>query len=188
MATVTSIDDIIIWIILKVIFFFFQFCSYKVLVILETRGLKVNINTTKLIVMDKNLLLGHKGRVGANPNLVSMLWKVRYTKDVQGLEIWEEQEIDLDVQCVWGGIVAVSQRLEVGEDSTEINSGQLSLSWWYNFMWRGVETAVRDRISCAWSKWRELANLLENHSIPHEERAKVHCACLRPTLLFAAET
>ena len=31
----------------------------------------------------------------------------------------------------------------------------------------GVEKAVGDRISCAWRKWRELAN-----SIPQEERAK----------------
>ena len=30
-------------------------------------------------------------------------------------------------------------------------------------MWRGgVESAVRDRISCAWIKWRELASLLVN--------------------------
>ena len=41
----------------------------------------------------------------------------------------------------------------------------------------GVESAVRDRISGAWSKWRELASLLVNHSIPLEERAKVYCAC-----------
>ena len=32
----------------------------------------------------------------------------------------------------------------------------------------GVESAVRDRISDAWSKWRELASLLVNHSIPIE--------------------
>ena len=49
--------------------------------------------------------------------------------------------------------------------------------------------AVRDRISCAWSKWRELASLLVNHSIPLEERTKVYCAYhVRPALLYAAET
>ena len=52
----------------------------------------------------------------------------------------------------------------------------------------GVESAVRDRISCAWSKWRELASLLVNHSILLEGRAKVYCACVRPALLHAAET
>ena len=29
---------------------------------METRGLKVNINKTKLMVMGRNLLLGHKGK------------------------------------------------------------------------------------------------------------------------------
>ena len=29
--------------------------------------------------------------------------------------------------------------------------------------------AMRDKISGAWSKWRELASLLVNHSIPLEE-------------------
>ena len=52
----------------------------------------------------------------------------------------------------------------------------------------GVESAVRDRTSCAWSKWREMASLLVNHSIPLEERAKVYCVSMRPALLYAAET
>ena len=50
------------------------------------------------------------------------------------------------------------RRLEVGEDSTEMD----------RFCYLGdvilcggeVESAVRDRISCALSKWRELASLL----------------------------
>ena len=33
----------------------------------------------------------------------------------------------------------------------------------------GVESAVRDRISGAWSKWKELRGLLVNHSILLEE-------------------
>ena len=52
----------------------------------------------------------------------------------------------------------------------------------------GVESAVRDRISCALSKWKELASLLVNHSIPLEERAKVYSVCVRPSLLYAVET
>ena len=34
----------------------------------------------------------------------------------------------------------------------------------------------------------EGVGLLVNHSIPLEERAKVYCACVRPALLYAAET
>ena len=30
--------------------------------------------------------------------------------------------------------------------------------------------------------------MLVNHSIPLEERAKVYCACVRPALLYVAET
>ena len=52
----------------------------------------------------------------------------------------------------------------------------------------GVESAVRDRISSAWNKWRELASLLVNQSIPLRERAKVYCACVRPVLMYAVET
>ena len=52
----------------------------------------------------------------------------------------------------------------------------------------GGESAVRDRISCAWSEWRELANYLVSHSIQLEERAKDYCACVRPALLYAVKT
>ena len=51
-----------------------------------------------------------------------------------------------------------------------------------------MESAVRDRITCAWSKWRVLVSLLVSHSIPLRERAKVNCACMRPALLHAAKT
>ena len=56
-------------------------------------------------------------------------------------------------------IVAVPQRLEVGEDSFRYLGHMISCGGW-------VESTVRDRISCAWSKWRDLASLLVNHSIP----------------------
>ena len=46
----------------------------------------------------------------------------------------------------------------------------------------GVESAVRDRISGAWSKWRELASVLET-IVSLKERAKVYYACVRPALL-----
>ena len=54
----------------------------------------------------------------------------------------------------------------------------------------GVELTVTDRISCSWSKWRELASLLVNHSILLEEKAKVYCAYVRPALLlvYSVET
>ena len=81
--------------------------------------------------------------------------------------------------CLWG--------LEVKEDSLEIVD---SFRYLVDVIscGGGVESAVRDRISFAWSKWRELASLLVNHSISLKEKAKVYCACVRPALLYAAET
>ena len=72
--------------------------------------------------------------------------------------------------------MAVLQRLEVGEYSLKIVD-----SFCYPddaISCRGeIEVTVRDRISCAWSKWRELARLLVNHSILLEEKPRVHCMC-----------
>ena len=43
------------------------------------------------------------------------------------------------------------QRLELGEDSLEIVDSFRDAI----LCGGGVQSAVRDRISCAWSKWRE---------------------------------
>ena len=71
--------------------------------------------------------------------------------------------------------MVVPRRLEVGEDSLEIVDNFHYLGD-VIFCEGGVESAVTNRISCAWSKWRELANFLVNHSIPLEieQRFTVH--------------
>ena len=79
-----------------------------------------------------------------------------------------------------------SARLEVGEDGMEIVNNFLYLGDVIS-CGGGVESAVRDRISCAWCNWTELASLLVNHGIPLEERVKVYCACVRSSLLYAAK-
>ena len=85
------------------------------------------------------------------------------------------------------GIVAVPQRLEVGENSLEIVDSFCYLGDVISFR-GGLESAVRDMISCAWSKWRQLASLLLMPQYSLEERVKVYCACARPALLYAMET
>ena len=54
--------------------------------------------------------------------------------------------------------MVVPRRLEVGEDSLKILDSFRYLD--VISCEEGVESAVRDRIPCAWSKWRELASLL----------------------------
>ena len=73
------------------------------------------------------------------------------------------------------GVVVVPQRVEVGKDILEIVDRFCYLDDVIS-CGGGVESAVRDSISCAWSKWMEMASLLVNHTIPLEERAKVYCA------------
>ena len=119
---------------------------------METRELKVNISKTNLIVMDREPAV--RPQRGRYPCGIC-------DKGVGANSIWCQC-----YACVKGG-VPLPQRLEVGEDSLEIVD---------NFRYvgdvisceGGVESAVMGKISCAWSKWRELAGLLVNHSIPLE--------------------
>ena len=52
----------------------------------------------------------------------------------------------------------------------------------------GAETAVRARVTSAWRKWTDLASLLVNQGIPMSLRGRIHCACIRPVLIYASET
>ena len=69
------------------------------------------------------------------------------------------------------------QRLEVGEDSLEIKD---SFRYFGEVIscGVGVESAVSDRISGAWSKWRELVSLLVNHSIYFRSQMFATIKCL----------
>ena len=50
-----------------------------------------------------------------------------------------------------------------------------------------VERAVRMRVAAAWRKWREIASLLLNRSIPLRHRGRVYDACVRSVLLYGSE-
>ena len=122
---------------------------------METRRLKVNIKKTKLMVMDREPAV--RPQRGRYPCGVC-------SKGVGANSIWCqccEQEITFSLEIVESFCYLCNV----------ISCGG------------GVESAIRNRISCTWSKWRELASLLVNHSIPLEERAKVNCGCVRSALL-----
>ena len=61
--------------------------------------------------MGRELVLGHKGKSTYVGFVAKELEQTQYgvnvvkdggTREVRGSEIWEKQEITLDVQCVWG--------------------------------------------------------------------------------------
>jgi len=52
----------------------------------------------------------------------------------------------------------------------------------------GLERAVRERVAAAWKKWKELASLIINISIPMKVRDSVYESCVRSVMLYGAET
>ena len=53
---------------------------------------------------------------------------------------------------------------------------------------QGAEGAVRYRVAAAWNQWRDFVRLLINRGIPLRIRVDVFCSCVRPVLLYGAET
>jgi len=43
----------------------------------------------------------------------------------------------------------------------------------------GLERTVRARVKAAWKKWREMASLITNRSIPLKIRSSVYESCVR---------
>ena len=52
----------------------------------------------------------------------------------------------------------------------------------------GAERAINMRVAAGWSKWREIAGLLCNKHIPLKNRARVYDACIRSVIVYGAET
>ena len=53
---------------------------------------------------------------------------------------------------------------------------------------RGSEKAIRARVGTAWGKWKEIASLLVNRSVPLHHCGKVYEACIRSVMLYGGET
>jgi len=52
----------------------------------------------------------------------------------------------------------------------------------------GVERAVRARVSAAWKKWREMAGLLTDKRTPLRIRGSAYESCVRSVMLYGSET
>ena len=130
---------------------------------METRGLKVNTNKTKEMVMGRvPAIRARRKRCPCgvcDENGANSIW-------CQSCKRWCHQRCSglgnlrragYNFRCPTSvrGVVAVPQRLEVGKDRLEIEDSFRYLSDVIS-CGGGVELAVRYGISCAWSKWREL--------------------------------
>ena len=52
----------------------------------------------------------------------------------------------------------------------------------------GCEQAVKDRVSTAWARWRELTGVMCDKKMPVKLKLKIYRTVLRPILLYGAET
>lgn len=165
-------------------------------VAMDSKGLKVNMEKTKLMITGKESSHRVKsGRwpcgccgkgVGVNSILCvecsrwchqrcSGLKKVRGVKDFQC------------PSCKKG------KKLEEGARDLITRGGRIEEVDEFCYLGNvfdceaGLERAVRARVAAAWKKWREMASLLTNKSIPLRIRGSVYESCVRSVLLYGAE-
>ena len=163
---------------------------------MQRRGLKVNMEKTKIMVTGKKATervesgrwpCGCCGRgVGANSIKCTECekWCHRRCSGLRNLRNVEEFRCPA---CVRRGVDVRDEEEEVGELELEEVQQFCYLGDMLDCE-GGVERAVRARVSAAWQKWREIASLLVNRDIDLVERGRVYEACIRPVLLYGAET
>ena len=164
---------------------------------MERRGLKVNIGKTKLLVTGKTGEVVQSGRypcgvcgsgVGVNSILCTSCEKWCH-KRCSGLANLNRVVDFCCPACVRRrrGAVAVDDSI-VTEDGV-VREVQEFCYLGDMLGWEGdAERAVRVRVASTWRKWREISSLLVNKHLPLVSRGRVYNACLRPVLLYGAET
>ena len=163
------------------------------------RGLKVNMEKTKVMITGREpnrrqeegrYPCGCCGKnVGVNSILCTECGKWCH-KRCSGLRnVNEAGENYRCPRCMRGNR---EQRPE--EQVMEVDGGELEIVDRYCYLGdvltceSGAGDAARVRIAAAWNKWREISSLLTNKNIPLRNRAGVYCACVRPVMLYGAET
>jgi len=167
---------------------------------LEARGLKVNMDKTKLMITGKetrqNINVGRwpcgfcgKG-VGVNSILCvkcnrwchqkcSGLMRVSGVKHFQcpactNLNKTNIKDDEEGVVITSNGMIReVSEFCYLGDVVDNV---------------AGVEHTVRTRVAAAWKKWREVVSLLLNKNITLKIRGNVYEACVRSVMLYGSET
>ena len=162
---------------------------------LEMRGMKVNLSKTKLLVTGKEAEIIESGEfpcavcgqgVRANSILCNGCnkWCHKRCSGVRSLNTPNFRCSSCNRQ---GGSPQPDESIQLHDGIVEEVK---SFCYLGDMLDRGggAERSVRNRIACAWSKWRELSNLLTNRGIPLRHRARVYEACIRSVMLYGAET
>ena len=160
------------------------------------RGLRINIDKTKLLVSGKPLVSRREtGRypcgvcgsgVGANSILCTQC-----NKWVHG-RCSGERRLASVVNFICS--TCLQPPRTVSDESIVVEDGTIeeveSFCYLGDVLDRNctADAAVRARISAAWGKWREISSLLCNGGIPLKKRATVYEACIRSVLLYGSET
>ena len=162
---------------------------------LERRGMKVNIAKTKILVSGKkdevqqygDYPCGVCGRgVRENSILCTVCDKWCHQRCSGRSSVVGVRNFVCPT-CVRGPQAVIDDSIEVDGQMIEEVSAFCYLG---DMLERsgGVERAVRTRVAAAWNKWREISSLLVNRHLPLVKRARVYETCIRPVLLYGAET
>jgi len=160
------------------------------------RGLKVNIDKTKLLVSGKPLVTRREtGRypcgvcgsgVGVNAKICIQCNKWVHGRCMGGQRLTSV----VPFRCS----TCLQPPRTVSDESIMVEDGTIeeveSFCYLGDVLDRDctADAAMRARISAAWGKWREISSLLCNSGIPLRRRATVYDACIRSVMLYGSET
>ena len=161
---------------------------------LETRGMKVNVGKTKLMVTGKKSEVIRSGRypcgvcgrgVGQNSILCSSCQNWIH-KRCSGLRVLREDPNFICPSCCGQVVQDESESIQIeGAEIQEVKEfcylGDLLDTE------GGVERSVRMRVAAAWRKWREISGLHNNKGIPLKHRGRIFDACIRSVLLYGSK-
>ena len=168
---------------------------------MESKGLKVNIEKTKIMVTGKECEstvnsgkypCGVCGKgVGSNSVLCTECGKWVHHRCSHLQNVLAARDY-VCPRCVRlrNGPITQPEDVIIGPEEGDVVEEVESFCYLGTLVDRegGVERAVRARVAAAWAKWREIAGLLTNKRIPLKSRAHIYETCIRSVLLYGAES
>ena len=167
-------------------------------VAMESKGLKVNIDKTKLLISGKrmntqirvgNYPCGVCGR-GVMANSILCVgcnrWVHQRCSGIQRGRLSRHEGVFRCRTCTDGSPPADESITTSGGIIEDVEQ----FCYLGNILSRDchVERAIRARVAAAWKKWRDIGSLLCNRGIHLKVRAAVYDACIRSVLLYGSET